>query len=170
MLVLFVIVILLIVIGTLLPLSKGSHWMIRGLDFPRLQIALLAGVLLAAQLLVLDLQLPLTWLLIAVTMLCFLWQLYWVVPYTLIWPNEVKDSCSTDPNRQLSIITSNVLQTNRNSAALIALVKQYQPDILVTRVKPVVEDKLEVLEASMPYSVKCPWIIYMACMCIPDYL
>ncbi len=157
MLVLFVIVILLIVIGTLLPLSKGSHWMIRGLDFPRLQIALLAGVLLAAQLLVLDLQLPLTWLLIAVTMLCFLWQLYWVVPYTLIWPNEVKDSCSTDPNRQLSIITSNVLQTNRNSAALIALVKQYQPDILVTlESNQWWEDKLEVLEASMPYSVKCP--------------
>ena len=157
MIILFVVATLLVVISTVLPLSNGSHWMIRGLDFPRLQIALLAGVLLAAQLLVLDLQLAFTWLLVTATTLCFIWQLCWVVPYTLIWPKEVKGCRSTDPNRQLSIITSNVLQTNRNSAALIALVKQYQPDILVTlESNQWWEDKLEVLETSMPYSVKCP--------------
>ena len=157
MIVLFVVATLLIVISTVLPLSKGAHWVIRGLDFPRLQIALLAGVLFAAQLVFLDFQLALSWLLVDATALCFLWQLCWVVPYTLIWPNEVKGSRSTDPNRQVSIITSNLLQTNRNSAALIALVKQYQPDILVTlESNQWWQDKLEVLEASMPYSVKCP--------------
>jgi len=146
-----------IVIATVLPLSKNPHWVVRGLDFPRLQIALLAAVLLVVHFVFLDLHMPLVWLLITATASCFVWQLCWVLPYTLIWPNEVKTAKADDPDRQLSIITANVLQTNRNSDALIDLVSQYQPDILVTlESNQWWQDRLEVLATEMPHSVKCP--------------
>lgn len=148
---------LLVVIATVLPLSKNSHWLFRGMDFPRLQIATLAALLLVGQLFVLDLHRPLSWLLVTATALCLFWQAWWVVPYTRLWPREVKTAKHLDPERQLSIITANVLQTNRNSDALIALVKQYQPDILVTLESDHWwQDKLAALEGEMPYSVKCP--------------
>ena len=148
---------LLLVIVTALPLSKKPHWSIRGLDFPRLQIAFLAAALLVIHGVFLELDSGSTWLLISATALCFFWQLCWVLPYTMIWPKEVKAAKATDLDRQLSIITANVLQTKRNSEALIDLVNQYQPDILVTLESDQWwEDKLNALEVEMPHSVKCP--------------
>lgn len=148
---------LLIVIATVLPLSKNPHWIVRGMDFPRLQIAVVAAVLLVVHGVFLELQAPLTWLLMTATALCFVWQLCWVLPYTPIWPKEVKTSSATDSDQRLSIITANVLKTNRNSDGLIGLVHEYQPDILVTLESDQWwQDRLKVLEADMPYSVKCP--------------
>ncbi len=148
---------LLIVIASALPLSRHTHWVFRGMDFPRLQIALLAAALLIVHFIFLDLQMSVTWLLISATSLCFLWQLWWVLPYTLVWPNEVKSAKVHDPNRQLSVITSNVLKTNRNSDALIDIVTEFQPDILVTLESDKWwENKLKAVEVDMPHSVKCP--------------
>jgi endonuclease/exonuclease/phosphatase (EEP) superfamily protein YafD len=88
------------------------------------------------------------------------------LPYTPIWPKEVKTAQKNNnivsgsdlgTDQQLSVITANVLKKNRNSDALISLVKQYQPDILVTLESDKWwEDKLDVLTADMPYSIKCP--------------
>ncbi len=149
---------LLVVIATVLPLSKNPHWIVRGMDFPRLQIAVVAAALLVLHGVLLELQAPLTWLLMTATALCFVWQLCWVLPYTPpIWPKEVKTSSATDSDQQLSIITANVLKTNRNSDGLIGLVHEYQPDILVTLESDQWwQDRLKALEADMPYSVKCP--------------
>lgn len=157
MLITLAIVTLLIVIATVLPLFKHTHWVVRGMDFPRLQIASLAAALLVVHVIFLDLQMSVSWLLISITALCLFWQLWWVLPYTRVWPTEVKTAKAIDPNRQLSIITSNVLQTNRNSDALIDLVTEFQPDILVTLESDKWwENQLEALEVDMPYSVKCP--------------
>ena len=148
---------LLIVIVTVLPIFRHTHWVIRGMDFPRLQIILLAATLIVIHFIFLDLHISATWLLIFATVLCFIWQLWWILPYTFLWSKEVKTSKVHDPDKQLSIITSNVLKTNRNSYALISLITKYQPDILVTLESDKWwENKLKVLEADMPYSVKCP--------------
>jgi endonuclease/exonuclease/phosphatase (EEP) superfamily protein YafD len=79
------------------------------------------------------------------------------LPYTFIYPKEVKTSTEFDTDKQLSIITSNVLTPNRNANKLIQLVKQHKPDVLVTLESDQWwEDKLKILEVDMPYSVKCP--------------
>lgn len=127
------------------------------MDFPRLQIAHMAAFLLIAQFVFLDTQTNLSWILIAATALCLFWQMWWILPYTLLWPKEVNTASDNNPDRRLSVITSNVLKTNRNSDALIGLVWQYEPDILVTLESDKWwESKLDALEIDMPYSVKCP--------------
>lgn len=143
---------------TFLPLSNHAHWLVRGLDFPRLQLAFLAGVLLAAQLLFLNLQLGTSWVLLGITAACLSYQLWWVLPYTKLWKKEVRRTKSThNTKNQLRILTANVLTPNRNSQALIELVKKHQPDVLVTLESDSWwQEQLEVLEGFMPYTIKCP--------------
>lgn len=148
---------LLILFVTALPLSRHSHWLVRGADFPRLQFTVMTCVLLVSHFLFLELHLFITQLLILVTVLCLSWQLWWIIPYTILWPVEVKSSTECCADKQLSILTSNVLTENRNADGLINLVNKHQPDILVTLESDQWwEDKLEVLEKDMPFSVKCP--------------
>jgi endonuclease/exonuclease/phosphatase (EEP) superfamily protein YafD len=145
------------ILVTLLPLSRCPHWIVKALDFPRLQFAVSIAILLIAQFFLLDGQSTLTWLLIAATALCFLRQLWWILPYTFIWPKEVKTSSNNLHEKQLSILTANVLTPNRKSEGLIQLIKEHKPDILVTLESDQWwEDQLSVLEQEMPYSVKCP--------------
>ncbi|MBT8362745.1 MAG: endonuclease [Desulfobacterales bacterium] len=148
---------LLILLVTLLPLSRHPHWIIRGMDFPRLQFGIFAASLLVAHFLFLDIQMFITQALVSATTSCLIWQIWWILPYTFLWPREVKTSSDGNSESQLSILTSNVLTTNRNADALIGLVQKHQPDVLVTLESDQWwEDKLKVLEADMPYSIKCP--------------
>lgn len=140
---------------TLLPLWRNPHWTVRGLDFPRLQIGVIAGLLLITELALLDLSELSTWLLAGVTLLCLLWQLWWIVPYTRLWPVEVTSADPADVG--LSILTCNVLTSNRQAHLLIDLVRRYAPDILVTLESDAWwEAQLDVLQADMPHVMRCP--------------
>jgi len=146
-----------IAVATLLPLWRNPHWSVRSFDFPRLQLAVLAVLLVIAQLVLLDLARPVSWLLVIVAVGALGAQLWWILPYTAIWPKEVKDAPTTGPERALAILTSNVLTHNRNAEALLALVEEHEPDILVTLESDKWwGDQLAVLENKMPYSIKCP--------------
>ncbi|NNF19700.1 MAG: endonuclease [Flavobacteriaceae bacterium] len=148
---------LIILLVTVLPLSRHPHWIIRSMDFPRLQIAFLAGALLLLLFFFAELHQTISWILIAVTAICLVRQLWWILPYTPLWRKEVLADEHGNPGANISFITSNVLTTNRNADALIKLVEKYKPDILVTLESDQWwEDQLKVLEEDMPYSVKCP--------------
>ena len=157
MLLTFYITTVVIALMTLLPLSRHPHWMIRGMDFPRLQLGFLSGLLLLAQLIYLDFTNITHWGLIAVVLLCLAWHLWWILPYTPLWRKEVKTACKPPVDRQISIVTANVLTPNRQAEKLIKLVKQYQPDVLVTLESDQWwQDQLDVLQLDMPYTIKCP--------------
>lgn len=142
---------------TLLPLSRNPHWIVRGMDFSRLQFTFFIAALLITDFLFLNMQSVLTWLLISITTLCLIWQLWWILPYTCLWSFEVKNASNSSFENQISIMTANVLTTNRNTDLLIQLVNEHKPDILVTLESDQWwEDQLKVLEADMPHSVKCP--------------
>ena len=146
-----------LLIATLLPISNHTHWLIRGLDFPRLQIAIAAILLLIFQLLVLEITRPSSLLLICVSGFCLFWQSWWIVPYTPLFPREVKRAEKNSQKPSLKILTANVLTPNRNSQALISLVKQHKPDVLVTLESDQWwQDQFIVLEDDMSYTIKCP--------------
>lgn len=157
MLTIIIICTILTVLVTILPLSQNKHWIIRSMDFPRLQLMLFSLALLIAIFVFLDIGKFVTLLMASATAMCLIWQLWWILPYTPLWRKEVKFCKEADPERQLSIITSNVLTPNRNVEALLELVKKHQPDILVTLESDLWwQEQLKVLESDMPYSIKCP--------------
>ncbi len=148
---------LLIAAATVLPAWRNPHWATRAFDFPRLQIACLGTALLVALWIFLDARSSLAWLLGGITLLCTAWQVRYILPYSLLWPKQVKDAVQSDPDRRLSILIANILTPNRKAAALLDLVREYQPDILVTLESDQWwQDQLDLLESDMPYTVKCP--------------
>lgn len=147
----------LLLVATLLPLSRNPHWLVRGMDFPRMQLAVLAALLLVAEAVVLDLGQPLALVVVGVTASCLIWQTWWILPYTRVWPVEAKAATDDSPERALSIFTANVLTPNRNADALLALVREHAPDVLVTLESDQWwQDRLDVLAEQMPHSIKCP--------------
>ena len=147
----------LIVLATLLPLSKHTEWWVRDLDFPRLQIAALALIVLAVEPFLLDLSEVASGALIAITVCCLLYQAWWIIPYLAIYPNEVKTAVVSDMTERIRIMTANVLTPNRNTDGLIALIREHNPHVFVTlETDAWWQERLDVLEDEYPYAMKCP--------------
>lgn len=147
----------LLVLVTLVPLSHRTTWLVRDLDFPRLQIAAVALALLIAQLALLDRGESATWVLAAVTAACLAYQAWWIIPYTRVFPNEVRAAVSSDPDERLRILTANVLTPNRNTEGLLALIREHQPDVFVTlETDARWQRELDKLEDEYRYAMKCP--------------
>ncbi|MCW8091495.1 endonuclease/exonuclease/phosphatase family protein [Alteromonas sp. ASW11-130] len=148
---------LIVVVATLLPLWRNPHWFVRGMDFPRLQLAAIACLLFILQLIFFDLSDPLYLTSAALTIGCLGWQLKWILPYSPLFPVEVKSAQTNAANVTLKILTSNVLTPNKNADALLELVTEYEPDILVTLESDKWwQDKLDAVETEMPHTIKCP--------------
>jgi endonuclease/exonuclease/phosphatase (EEP) superfamily protein YafD len=151
------ILVVLIVIATLMPLSRHTEWWVRDLDFPRLQIAAVALAVLVAEAVFLDIGERESPILMLVTAACLAYQAWWIVPYTRPWKNEVKQAVGGAPGDRIRILTANVLTPNRNTEGLIALIRQHKPHVFVTlETDQWWQDRLVVLEADYPHAMKCP--------------
>lgn len=140
-------------------LIPRNEWWIRGADFPRLQILAIGLISWFALLFW-----PAYWdvwryvLLVALSA-ALAYQLKMVLPYTRIWKKQVAQvrADQLDPQRQISMIVSNVLTPNTQYHKLIALVEQYQPDILLTlETDSTWQKQLEVIEKDYPYRIAVP--------------
>ncbi len=142
---------------TLIPMCRITHWIVRSCDFPRLQFALLALLLLVSQVALLPMGQVSTWGLILPTLATLGIQLWWVLPYTPLFPKEVKAAHQPPKDSLITILTSNVLTPNRDAYKLVNLVKEHRPDVLVTLESDQWwEDQLKVIEEQLPHTVKCP--------------
>ncbi len=148
----------LLVLATVLPLSIRREWWIRALDFPRLQIAILAALWLLAW----GASVPHggIWLnALALSMIVVaLYQLYWIYPNTEMHRQEVErfNPIMDGVCPSFKMITSNVLMTNRNSTPLLSLIQTHQPDIVITLESDQWwQDRLDTLEG-YTYRIACP--------------
>jgi len=156
MVITFSICVAVIVLCTLIPLSRNAKWWVRAFDFPRLQLAIACMILLLTEILLLDLSNFSSWILLLTTLACFTYQAWWIFPYTKLTKPEVKSS-SSQQRSTISIVTANVLMTNRNARKLIDIIRQYDPDIIVTlETNNWWQSHLDKLEDIYPHTVKCP--------------
>ena len=138
----------------LLPLD---HWWIRGVDFPRIQI-LFIGLASLIGLLILTPQWQMAEIALTLALIGAIgFQLRMILPYTRLWKQEVRQAMPMANPVQVKLMVSNVLTPNNNTQALVNLVQQKQPDILITLESDQKwEDALRVIEPDYPYSVKVP--------------
>jgi endonuclease/exonuclease/phosphatase (EEP) superfamily protein YafD len=59
------------------------------------------------------------------------WQLSHFVAYFPLWPKQVAEANRCAPDRQLSLLNANVLQTNKDYARLLKAVAEHNPDVLL---------------------------------------
>lgn len=149
--------VLALLLATILPLSPAESWWVRSLDFPRLQLLLFALLLLFVQFLLMDYSLALNLLTGAVTTACAVYHLMWILPYTLLARREVQWRDTDLTSDTVSILCANVLQSNRNAAGLLQIVKSIDVDIVLTlETNQWWEEQLDVLTNDFCHSVKCP--------------
>ena len=152
---------LLLVAGTLLSMTPISQWWARVWEFPRLQLAVAAPVLAAVYVLA---SLPggysaWVWLLVALLAASCLWQLWRIRPYTVLGPEQVKRSESTnDEAHVLRLVISNVLQTNRDYERWRKVVVPENPDVLAAAEvdQPWVDFIDSVFGQTHPHKISCP--------------
>lgn len=114
---------------TVLARVPVHDWWVRACEFPRVQIASLALLtLVCSAWSEAPWQVP-----SALAALCVvLWQCWRIAPYTRLWPLQVQDSEPGQEERCVTVLISNVLTPNRDAPALIAHIKQHQPDLVLT--------------------------------------
>lgn len=143
-----------VVAATGLPLLKLRWWVVRVLDFPRLQIAAL-GVVAMALLLRADPATTVHVGLGAALALSLVVQTLRILPYTPFWRRQVQDAPGT--GARVSLLVSNVLMTNRDASRLLALVRRLDPDlVLLAEPDAWWEGAMREIEAERPHTLKQP--------------
>jgi len=144
---------------TFWSLIPRDEWWIRGADFPRLQILVL-GFIALILLLVWDQPWNLSREIIVIALIAALaYQLKMVLPYTFLWKKQVKHvrKSQLNPDKQISLIISNVLTPNNKYHLLIEQIHKYQPDLVLTLESDRNWQKaLSVIEKDYPYRVPVP--------------
>lgn len=122
----------LIIVATILPLSRSHRWWVRLFDFPRFQLAVLAVGILALWVIpgwtfgVLD------YILFTALGVSALWQLSWVWRYVPGAPLEVESlNRGADSPARIALMTTNVLQKCRDSDALLNIIRDADPDVVL---------------------------------------
>lgn len=140
-------------------LIPRDEWWFRGADFPRLQLLALGAVAWA---LLVFWSAPWTLgreLILLLLMAALAYQLKMVLPYTFLWKKQVKQvqQAQLDPDKQISILVSNVLTPNTKYHLLLEQVQKYQPDLLLTlETDQTWQNELSPIEADYPYRVPVP--------------
>lgn len=118
-----------LVVTALAPLMPVDWWWVRIGDFPRVQ--LLVAYLVWLVVLVFLHKQPYAKPAAIFLVLCACIQLYWVLPYLPVSPHQVQWAKSNAPDARIQILTANVLQDNQDATALLRLVEEEAPDVVV---------------------------------------
>jgi endonuclease/exonuclease/phosphatase (EEP) superfamily protein YafD len=123
---------ILIIVATILPLSRSHRWWVRICDFPRFQVAVVAMGLLVLLLLT---RWPfgiLDFILFTAVALSAMWQVSWVWRYIPGAPLEVESRyTAVGAPERIALLTTNVLQKSRDSGALLKIIGEADPDLVL---------------------------------------
>lgn len=147
----------LLLLATLIPVSKQSFWWVRILDFPRLQIAFLSAVVALLLFLFPSNDSKADNFVQLLLLLATSYQIFWIYPYLSVAKTEVENIKKENSENTIRLLTANVLQTNENKQGLLNIVEKCDPDIIVT----LESDKsweigLESLGKTYTHTISCP--------------
>ncbi|MCB1019449.1 MAG: endonuclease/exonuclease/phosphatase family protein [Acidobacteria bacterium] len=117
-------------LASLMPMVRLPFWWVRIFDFPRAQLMALGAGVLATDLIALDLQEPSSMLAVGALTLGEALEVSRILPYTALGRIELVEAETSLPKQQLSLLTCNVYQHNRDSERLLNRIAQRSPDIV----------------------------------------
>ena len=143
--------------STLMPFVNNNHWTIRMFDFPHAQVtALTLGCLLAFAFFFTG-EDTFSIILAGVLLLTFIYQSTVVYRYTPLKSVESLPTDKSDPSNEISLLSANVLMSNRESANLIAQIKEEDPDIVILlEVDEWWIEQVDFLKQDYPYHIEKP--------------
>lgn len=144
-----------LVISSFAPLLPVDWWWVRIGDFPRVQILIACLLWLVAMIFFRGSPYATPAAVLVALSACI--QLYWVAPYLPIAPHQVEWAKSNDADLRVKILTANVLQDNEDAAALLKLIEDQSPDVVVLcEVNQRWIDDIAILREQFRYRVEQP--------------
>lgn len=147
----------LLIASVALPFARASHWSVRVFDYPRVQQLFLLLALLAAWLLLLGHARMLDRVVLGLLTACSAYLLYVIMAYTPLGRRMVQRVPPRPGEKPLTLLVSNVLQTNTDYARLARLIAERQPDVvLLLETDAAWRDALRPAMESYPHRVEVP--------------
>ena len=144
-------------ITTGLPMINSAAWWIRIFDFPRVQIAVLSLLAIILAYVYLDFKWAYKLPLLLILAVALVYQVQFVVVYTPLYKTQAKDSNKQTKKNSFTLLVSNVRMDNDDKESFHALVKKYNPDILLINEPD--QDwaaSISKLDGDFPFSIKYP--------------
>lgn len=116
---------------TVLPMTPSHRWWVRGWDFPRAQIAIVAAASLPPAIyMAIAGQSLLAWGCLALLFVCLVYQCWRIAPYTPFVSVEMGSVERTETGNQVVIVSSNVEMGNDRFDRVGQLIDEVDPDVL----------------------------------------
>ncbi len=148
---------LLFIVATALPLIHEPYWWIRIFDFPRVQLAVLGLVVLGAFWFFHDRKARLDRAVLALLVAGFGYQLVQIWPYTPLHSVESVQAEAPADENTFRLVSSNVLQTNREGERWLRVIRAAQPDLVVAMEADAWwQQTAQPLRENLPYAVEHP--------------
>ncbi|KPQ28320.1 MAG: hypothetical protein HLUCCX14_11000 [Marinobacter excellens HL-55] len=145
------------VIATALPLLRFDQWWIRVFDFPRGQIALAGIAIIVVYLYFWNPRRVTESVVLGLLVLAVVYQAIKMFPYTRLMPKQVLATESHTEGAHVRLLVANVLMGNRNAEAFLEIVRNYEPDLILTmETDHWWERALRPLEEEYPHTLKNP--------------
>ncbi|WPY97217.1 endonuclease/exonuclease/phosphatase family protein [Christiangramia sp. OXR-203] len=123
---------ILAVLITLIPIVAVDFWWVRMFDYPHIQLTLLTLMAIFAYFLRFKISNWRDYAFMIILVGCFIYQFVKILPYTPFVPYDVgKPTETVDIQTGMMLLTSNVLQKNKEKAILIEEMKKLNPDVAV---------------------------------------
>lgn len=154
-------------LGSLAPLSSHPHWFIRGWDFPRFQIVLIAIVAATAFFIANSYSTATPWIssksITVLAVAIATWHLFRIVPYTMVAPTQAttwdppQSNVESAEQRRFRLLVTNVEMENNEFEKWSQVVQNTDADVVIAaeideRWKPT----LEKLKSIFPHQIIYP--------------
>jgi endonuclease/exonuclease/phosphatase (EEP) superfamily protein YafD len=145
------------VLATALSLIVAPYWWARVFDFPRTQVILFCIIFLAINIYNWHSLQSAESIFIVLLCASIVAQAILILPFTPIYPKQIKKKKVANPDNAFSLLISNVRQQNREFERYIRFVHETNADIVIANeIDTTWAQHIQLLDELYPYQVKYP--------------
>lgn len=120
-----------IVLFSLIPLIKNDYWAFRVFEYPRIQKLFLNLVIIITYTTLFAAFSNFELFFLAVLIANSFYLFYQIFPFTILAKKVILRAGQADPKNQVTIISSNVFQDNKNTKGCLKMLHKHDPDIIL---------------------------------------
>lgn len=147
----------LLIIITLLPFVKKEYWVFRVCEYPRIQKLVLSIIAILLLLVYFPKKETIILIYLGLMVLNASYLLYLILPFTPLSKKQVLNIEKENPDNEIKLMISNVLQDNTNYRGCLQEIQRVQPNLLLLlETNSIWEKETNILAEQFPFQVKVP--------------
>lgn len=145
------------VLFVVLPIVKSDFWIFRVLEYSRFQNFLLCTFIVCFLIINWQYSGQLLVLPFCLNIICWIYLLIKILPYTLFWKKEVRKVVIRQAAKELKLLNANVLQHNKAFSRLLKQIDNCKPDLILLLETDVQwQSAMAPLKKEYPHTIEVP--------------